>query len=129
MTESNYSSKMKPPQGMLGAKRSTEREYSSNMTEREYLPDSIYSLCGEYTQDCSVCSNVVYSDQINNYVHDTQRGKVFCPFGKGETLNKNIYNDQVAIINPRTWGQSTWGNVPQLDPRPLSKIGLEWRTS
>ena len=93
MTESNYSSKMKPPQGMLGAKRSTEREYSSNMTEREYLPDSIYSLCGEYTQDCSVCSNVVYSDQINNYVHDTQRGKVFCPFGKGETLNKNIYNE------------------------------------
>jgi len=97
--------------------------------KRNYLPDSIYTICGEYTQDCNVCSNVVYSKELKNWVHDSQRGKVFCPFGMGETLNKNIYTDQISIINPAKWNTTTWGSVPQLDPRPLSKIGLEWRTS
>ena len=99
---------------------------------KNFLPDSIYNVCGEFTEDCTICSNVVYSNQINDVVHDSQRGKVFCPFGMGESLNKNIFNDQYSLIMDngiKKWGNTTWGSVPQLDPRPLSKIGLEWRTS
>jgi len=101
---------------------------------KNYIPDSIYTICGENTQDCAVCSNVLYSPIVNAEVHDTQRGKVFCPFGMGESMNQPIYGDQLLLnknystSNPN-WAKSTWGHVPQLDPRPLTKIGLSWRTS
>ena len=96
--------------------------------QRSYLPDSIYSLCGEDTQNCEVCSNVIWSPVVNGYVHDTQLGKVFCPFGKGDTLNISTYNDQAFINKINDRPQTTWGNVPQLNPRPLARIGLEFRT-
>jgi len=104
------------------------------MQEFNYIPDSVYTICGEFTQDCGVCSNNVYSPVVNSYVHDSQRGKVFCPFGKNNTMNKRIYGDQGYLnlsnlmTNPN-YSQTTFGRAPQLDPRPLSKIGLEWRTS
>ena len=99
-----------------------------------YLPDSIYTICGENTKDCKICSNNLYSPIVNSIVHDTQRGKVFCPFGMGESMNKTIYGDQKILNNDyillnSNWNKTTWGHVPQLGPRSLTKIGLEWRTS
>ena len=96
-----------------------------------YIPDSIYTICGEYTQDCGNCSNMVWSNVVHGYVHDSQRGKVFCPFGMGNSMNTPVFGDQSFINNQQTqaWKTSTWGHVPQMDPRPLSKIGLTWRTS
>ena len=100
---------------------------------KQYIPDSIYTICGEYTQDCGKCSNQVFSNQLNAVVHDTQRGKVFCPFGAGDSMNKSIYSGQeylntVNLMNNQNFENTQWGRVPQLNPRPLAKIGLEWRT-
>jgi hypothetical protein len=94
-----------------------------------YLPDSIYLLCGEYTNDCTVCSNVVETNI--GVVHDSQRGKVFCPFGMGDSFKQSIFSDTLNGLKQQTpqWKTSTWGHVPQFDPRSLNKIGLEWRTS
>jgi hypothetical protein len=105
--------------------------FQQSVPERDYIPDSIYTICGEKTQDCDICSNKVWSRELNAFVHDTLAGKVFCPFGKGNSLNKPIYGDQAYIysLNPGRFNSTTWGRVPQLDPRPLAKIGLEWRTS
>jgi len=103
-------------------------------TQKNYIPDSVYTICGENTQSCNLCSNVVFSRVVNAPVHDSDRGKVFCPFGIGNSMNQPIYGDQAILteenkaINPN-WGKTTWGHVPQLDPRPLTKIGLSWRTS
>jgi hypothetical protein len=102
--------------------------------EKNWIPDSVYTICGEDTQDCNVCENSLYSTAINNVVHDSQRGKVFCPFGMGNSMNQPIFADQ-GILNANSiqknpnWGKTTWGHVPQMDPRPLAKIGLTWRTS
>ena len=100
----------------------------------DYLPDSIYTICGEFTQDCNICSNVVWSPVVNANVHDALRGKDFCPFGKGDSMNKTTYGDQGYlnvgnIFNNNNYVNTTWGKAPQLDPRPLAKIGLSWRTS
>jgi hypothetical protein len=105
--------------------------FNKSVQSKDYLPDSIYSLCGEDTQDCTICSNVVWSPVVNGYVHDSQNGKVFCPFGKGNSMNISTYQDQSFLVNlnPNEFQNTTWGRVPQLDPRPLTKVGLEWRTS
>ena len=101
---------------------------------KSYLPDAIYSLCGDSTQSCNICSNNVWSKELNGYVHDTQRGKVFCPFGTNDSMNQMIYQDQWLINSNNkkfkpNYNCTTWGRAPQLDPRPLTKIGLSWRTS
>ena len=98
------------------------------------IPDSVYTICGEQTQDCTICSNNVYSPVVNGYVHDPLNGKVFCPFGKGESMNQSIMADQsfmnsFNINNFVNFPKTTWGRAPQMDPRPLSKIGLTWITS
>jgi hypothetical protein len=92
-----------------------------------YIPDSIYGECVNDTNACTKCSNLVYSSQLGNYVHDSQRGKVFCPFGSGDSMNQSIFVDQMNIGNQIS--NTKWGRAPQLYPRPLSKIGLDWRTS
>jgi len=93
----------------------------------DFLPDSLYMVCegqnGNNT--CADCSNVVWSPVVNGYVHDSQTGKVFCPFGKGNSMNQDIMNDQDSIHYQRT----KWGMAPQMDPRSLARIGLSWRTS
>jgi hypothetical protein len=94
---------------------------------RNYIPDSIYGDCVNDTNVCTNCSNVVYSRRLDSFVHDSQRGKVFCPFGTGESMNQSIFVDQLDINNQFT--NTRWGRVPQLDPRSLSKVGLDWRTS
>ena len=33
--------------------------YPINWANRDYIPDSVYTLCGEFTQDCGACSNEV----------------------------------------------------------------------
>ena len=91
-----------------------------------YIPDSVYTICGEETQDCTICSNNVYSNIVGGEVHDSLSGKVLCPFGKGDTMNTSIFRDQELLVNDFT---TTWGRAPQLPPRPLVKIGLSWRTS
>jgi hypothetical protein len=103
--------------------------FQQSTQPRDYIPDSIYTVCGEQTQDCGICSNVVWSPVVNSYVHDSQRGKVFCPFGKSDTLNKSIYSDQIYLNNLNKPIPTTWGRVPQLDPRSLTRVGLEWRTT
>ena len=105
--------------------------FQQSVKPKDYLPDSIYSLCGGDTQACTVCSNEVYSTALNAKVHDTLRGKVFCPFGMGESMNTPIYGDQSYLVKsqPKRFQGTTWGRVPQLDPRPLTKIGLDWRTT
>ena len=92
--------------------------------EINVIPDSYYMTCGD-NRHCDVCSNVVWNPQLNTYIHDTLRGKVFCPFGMGDTLNQHIYNDQETVKTPIT----KWGMAPQMDPRSLTKIGLSWKTS
>jgi len=96
-----------------------------------YLPDSVYALCGEQTEKCSVCNNYMYSPVVNGMVHDTLAGKVFCPFGMGNSMNQTIYTDQFMNYQsqPTSFTKTTWGHAPQMDPRSLTKIGLEWRTS
>jgi len=99
-----------------------------------YIPDSVFMVCGEKTQDCGVCSNKVYSPVVNGYVHDPLIGKVFCPFGKGNSMNQSISSDQGYIngYNMATnsnYARTTWGHAPQMDPRALTKVGLSWRTS
>ena len=98
--------------------------------KKDYTPDFIYNDCRAMPSGCTVCNNMVYSNFLDGYVHDTERGKVFCPFGKGESLNQSIYAPQLLL--DRTQGtnylNTKWGHAPQLYPRPLTKIGLEWRT-
>ena len=112
----------------------TLQAFAKFSENKNYLPDSIYTICGENTQDCGVCENKLYSNVVSGMVHDSQRGKVFCPFGMGESMNQPIYGDQ-DILNAKNissqpmWGKTTWGHVPQMDPRSLTKIGLTWRTS
>ena len=87
-----------------------------------YLPDSIYLLY-------ETGSNVVQTSL--GPVQDSDRGKVFSPFGIGNTFKQSIFSDTLNELKQQTpqWKQSTWGHVPQFDPRSLNKIGLEWRTS
>ena len=107
---------------------------SSNPT-KSYIPDFVYNLCADDTQQCDdICSNNVFSPVVDGYVHDPRNGKVFCPFGKGETMNQSIVYDQSYINsfnsnNITNFATSTWGHAPQMDPRSLSKVGLSWRTS
>jgi hypothetical protein len=96
---------------------------------RNYTPDSVYMVCGEQIQDCDVCSNTVFSPVVNGKVHDPLSGKVFCPFGMGESLNQSVYSDQNYLNRTNNLPRTTWGMAPQLEPRPLAKVGLEWRTS
>lgn len=105
--------------------------FNQNTLVRNYLPDSIYSLCGEDTQNCTVCPNTLWSPEVNGLVHDTLRGKVFCPFGKGNSMNRSNYGDQAYLVGltPQKFQNTTWGRAPQLNPLPLARIGLEWRTS
>ena len=66
---------------------------------RNYLPDSIYTICGEFTQDCNNCYNQKWSPIVNGIVHDSQRGKVFCPFGSGNSMNTPIFGEQIKYFN------------------------------
>ena len=102
------------------------------MSVYNYIPDSVYTICGEQTQDCNICSNNVYSPVVGGEVHDSLTGKVLCPFGKTDTMNISIYSDQkfldLSNINSNdNYYKTTWGRVPQVDPRPLARIGFSWR--
>ena len=104
------------------------------MNYNVYTPDSVFMICGEQTQDCDICSNNVYSPVVNGYVHDPLSGKVFCPFGIGNTLNQSIIADQsyansMNVNNIPNFSYTKWGRAPQMDPRSLTKVGLSWRTS
>jgi hypothetical protein len=102
--------------------------FNNSTAPLNYLPDSVYAICSENDAIyCAVCSNEV-STPIG-LVSAIERAKVFCPFGMGESLNKNIYSDQSYLTNLNNLPATTWGRVPQLTPRSISKIGLEWRTS
>lgn len=105
-------------------------EFSLINTEdkkKSFIPDSAYVNCLNNPSLCNdVCSNEQYSPLYNNTVSAPQRELTFCPFGKNNTMNISTFTDQKGIIIDKT---TKWGKVPQLDPRPLSRIGLEWRIS
>jgi hypothetical protein len=49
-------------------------------------------------------------------------------------MNQTIFGDQgflnySNILTNNNYTRTTFGQAPQLDPRSLAKIGLEWRTS
>lgn len=98
--------------------------------EKDYTPDFIYNNCRSYPSTCDVCTNTVYSSLLDANVRDTERAKVFCPFGKGQSMNINIFNSQLVLDSQygREYLNTKWGHAPQLNPRPATKIGLEWRT-
>ena len=103
--------------------------FNKSVLPKNYLPNSIYTICGEDTQICDVCSNELFSPVVNGFVHDIQRAKVFCPFGMGDSMNKSTFNDQAFLNGLNNLNITTWGRVPQLSPRPLAKIGLSWNSS
>jgi hypothetical protein len=90
-----------------------------------YTPDSAYTL---FINDPElICKNTMNIDGIR--AEAPQREKIFCPFGIH--LNTSIYKDHNFLesylqLNNRN---TTWGRVPQLDPRPLSRIGMEFRNN
>jgi len=103
-------------------------------SERNYTPDSIYN---NFINDQGMCKNEVYAPILDTNVKGPTRTLTFCPFGKGESLNKSILDDQqylyktypdnYSAYNSNKNTRSLWGRVPQLNPRPLVKVGLEWR--
>ena len=105
----------------------------NTLDTKNYIPDFVYSsMCADDCED--VCSNNVYSPVVGGYVHDPYNGKVFCPFGKGDSLNKSIMSDQTFMdtfnsSSINNYATTKWGHVPQLSPRPLVKVGLTWQTS
>jgi len=101
--------------------------FQQNTKPKTYVPDSIYTVCT--SNECDVCSNDVWNPVVNGMVHDSQNGKVFCPFGKGESMNASIFESQIYLNELNKPKATTWGRAPQLDPRPLARIGLEWRTN
>ena len=100
--------------------------FQQNVKPRDYIPDSVFTICGEDT-GCNVCSNEMMTPV--GLVRSPQNGKVFCPFGKGDSMNTSIYGDQIYLNQLNTLKPTTWGRVPQLPPRPLATIGLEFRTN
>jgi len=95
------------------------------MNPAPWIPDSIYS---SYPEQQDVCKNVAYSPITRSLVHDSLTGKVFCPFGAGNSMNRSIFEDQ-SVLN-QTFAQNTpFGKAPQLDPRPLARIGIRYMTS
>ena len=96
-------------------------------SDKKYIPDAVYGVCSKFSEDCKECSNLVYSDFLGGTVHDTLRGKVFCPFGIGDSMNQNIFADQLSIN--KQYKNTKWGRAPQMDPSSLTRIGLEWRTA
>ena len=92
--------------------------FEQSSISRDYLPDSIYTICESDTEgSCTVCSNNVFSPVVNGTVHDIQRAKVFCPFGKDESMNKSNYDDQDYLTKLINTPLTTWGRVPQLNPK------------
>ena len=83
-----------------------------------YVPDSAYLVCGSST--CDTCSNEEFSEIVDDFVNDTLRAKSFCSFGRTGGINKGIFDAEPDR-------KSKWGNVPQFNPRPLARIGIEWR--
>lgn len=94
-----------------------------------YTPDSIYMVCGHMnnSNSCEICSNSTTSNLFPGInIEGTRRGFAYCPFGKKDSMNQSIFVDQQSINNNTS---TKWGRVPQLPPRSLSLIGLDWRTS
>ena len=91
----------------------------------DYAVNNYYSKIPP-TYNCDSCENMEYSSELNGYVHDVERAKVFAPFGRIGTMNKNIFQSQNDLYKDENT-KTKWGHAPQLNPRPLTRIGLEWR--
>jgi len=93
-----------------------------------YTPDSLYMTCSaaSITGNCTDCYNQITTNLYPGNVYAPERVYSFGPFGKGESSNTDIFMDQRSIRYPQ---DTTWGRVPQLTPRSLTLVGLDWRTS
>ena len=83
-----------------------------------YIPDSLYAPLGtSQLQFCTDSMNTSYGT-----VHAPERANgIKCPFGTTDSFEKGIFlKEYITTTTP-------FGRVPQLDPRPLNKIGREWR--
>ena len=97
--------------------------------DRNYKPDSIYVNCLQTVNDCNnVCNNTIFSYVTESNVFTPERVHRFCAFGNVNTQNLTTFEDQAFLIQqePSRFNKK-WGRIPQLGPRPLSRIGLEWR--
>ena len=85
-----------------------------------------------YNQDdILTLSNILR--EIESYsVHDLvliqEKAKEFCLVNSWDAKTREFLNN-INIQQNNNYRQTTFGHAPQLDPRPLAKIGLEWRTS
>ena len=80
----------------------------NNPDPRNYIPDSINN---------TDCSNTITS--FYGPVSGPQRGDYKCPFGIHENIG--------IFFRESIGNNTTWGRVPQLDPRPIARIGMEYR--
>ena len=91
---------------------------SSSFGLNNYVPDSLYAPLGP--DKLNFCKNTI--ETVYGTVRAPERANgIKCPFGTIDSSSKGIFFRE--NINTET----TWGRVPQLTPRPLNKIGLEWR--
>lgn len=85
------------------------RNYGNNFHLNKCGPQNEPKLCGEE------CKSIINSSIVNGEVSGSDRGIVYCPFG--------INGENPPSIFP----PATKSLIPQMDPRPLNKIGWEWR--
>ena len=83
-----------------------------------YIPDSIYAPL-DPTQ-IPFCSNILNTQYGTVSAPERAKG-IKCPFGTTDSFEKGIFLKESIGTN------TPFGRVPQLDPRPLKKIGREWR--
>ena len=86
-------------------------------TPNNYGNNFHLNTCGPTTQPnwCNKCKNFIKSDVVDGEVSASERGIAYCPFGVNGGNPPSIFS------------QPTKSLVPQMDPRPLNKIGWEWR--
>ena len=83
-----------------------------------YIPDSVYAPFS--VNNLNFCSNKI--NTLEGVVTAPERAsEIKCPFGTNDSFNKGIFFKETQLP------YSTWGRVPQLNPRSLNKIGMEWR--
>lgn len=83
-----------------------------------YIPDSLYAPLS--TTQLPFCSNEMNTKYGSVRAPERANG-IKCPFGTTESFEKGIFLKEFNIST------TPFGRVPQLDPRPLNKIGREWR--
>jgi hypothetical protein len=83
-----------------------------------YIPDSLYASLNP--EQLPFCSNQLDTELGPVYAPERANG-IKCPFGTIESASRGIFFEEPAFPD------TIFGRVPQLTPRSLNKIGMEWR--